>query len=70
MVSIDEKMKARGVKSRMLLQIHDELIFECPTAEIPEMTELVRQEMEHAWELKVPLVVSIGSGPSWEDAKE
>lgn len=70
MVTIDQKMKERGVASRMLLQIHDELIFECPTEEIPEMTELVRHEMENAWDLKVPLVVSIGSGPSWEDAKE
>ncbi len=70
MVSIDKKMKERGVASRMLLQIHDELIFECPTEEIPEMAELVRHEMENAWHLKVPLVVSIGSGPSWEDAKE
>ena len=71
MVAIDEKMKERGsLKSRMLLQIHDELIFECPLDEVTEMTELVRYQMEHAWELKVPLVVSIGHGPSWEDAKE
>ena len=47
-----------------------ELIFECPESEIEEMTELVRYEMEHAWELKVPLVVSIGHGTSWEDAKD
>lgn len=71
MVAIDEKMQARPhLKSQMLLQIHDELIFECPDDEVAEMTELVRYEMEHAWDLKVPLVVSIGHGPSWEDAKE
>jgi DNA polymerase-1 len=71
MIAIDEKMQARPhLKSQMLLQIHDELIFECPDDEIEEMTELVRYQMEHAWELKVPLVVSIGHGPSWEDAKD
>ncbi len=71
MVAIDKKMAEKpDRKSRMLLQIHDELIFECPDEEIEEMTELVRYQMEHAWELKVPLVVSIGAGPSWEDAKD
>jgi DNA polymerase-1 len=71
MVAIDEKMASRThLRSRMLLQIHDELIFECPEEELEEMTELVRHEMEHAWPLSVPLVVSIGHGPSWEDAKE
>lgn len=70
MVAIDAKMQSRdGLKSRMLLQIHDELIFECPDDEIEEMTALVRHQMEHAWDLKVPLVVDIGHGPSWEDAK-
>lgn len=70
MIRIDSTIKMRGLASRMLLQIHDELIFECPQAELAEMTELVRHEMEHGWELKVPLVVSIGHGSSWEDAKE
>lgn len=71
MIAIDKKLQEHShLKSRMLLQIHDELIFECPDAELDEMTELVRHEMEHAWELDVPLVVSIGHGPSWEDAKE
>jgi DNA polymerase-1 len=70
MIAIDEQLQSRPhLKSQMLLQIHDELIFECPEAEIEEMTELVRDQMEHAWELKVPLLVSIGHGPSWEDAK-
>ena len=71
MLNIDRKMRARGgLKSRMLLQIHDELVFECPEQEVSDMRDLVTREMETAWELRVPLVVSVGVGPSWEEAKE
>jgi DNA polymerase-1 len=71
MIAIDKEMQGRPhLRSRMLLQIHDELIFECPDGEIAEMTELVRHRMENAWQLEVPLVVSIGHGKSWEDAKD
>lgn len=71
MIAIDRELEARpALRSRMLLQIHDELIFECPDDEVEEMTTLVRHQMEHAWALNVPLVVSIGHGPSWEDAKD
>ena len=71
MLQIDVEMKSRPhLKSRMLLQIHDELVFECPDQEVAEMRELVTKEMENAWELKVPLVVSVGVGPSWEEAKD
>lgn len=70
MLSIDRELGKRAyLKSRMLLQIHDELVFECPEAEIEEMTELVRHNMEYGFSLSVPLVVSIGSGPNWEEAK-
>ena len=71
MLKIDAEMKSRPyLKSRMLLQIHDELVFECPDGEVEEMRELVTKEMENAWDLKVPLVVSVGAGPSWEEAKD
>jgi DNA polymerase-1 len=70
MLNIDARMQAwPGLQSRMLLQIHDELIFECPEGEVHQMVAMVREEMEGAWPLSVPLVVSIGHGPSWEDAK-
>jgi DNA polymerase-1 len=52
----------------MLLQIHDELIFEVPENEIEEMTRLVRQEMEGAMTLSVPLKVDIGIGANWSEA--
>jgi DNA polymerase-1 len=49
----------------MLLQVHDELVFEVPAAELEEARELVRHEMEHAAELSVPLVVDLGTGENW-----
>ena len=70
MLDIADDMKKREhLKSRMLLQIHDELVFECPSSEIEEMTELVTEHMEHGWKLDVPLLVSVGVGESWEEAK-
>ena len=53
----------------MLLQVHDELVFEVPPDELEPMTELVRSQMENVVELRVPLVVDIGVGPNWLDAK-
>ena len=54
----------------MLLQIHDELLFECPPSELEALEGIVRDRMRNALELKVPLVVDIGHGASWADAKE
>jgi DNA polymerase I len=53
----------------MLLQVHDELIFEVPPDELEGMQPLVREHMENVVELRVPLVVDIGIGPNWLDAK-
>jgi DNA polymerase I len=53
----------------MMLQVHDELIFEAPTAEREAATEVAKRHMEGAAELRVPLVVSIGVGKNWLDAK-
>ena len=70
MLLISDEMKTRShLKSRMLLQIHDELVFECPENEVDEMVELVTRHMENAWKLEVPLLVSVGVGRSWEEAK-
>lgn len=67
MLAIDEAMQ--GMQARMLLQIHDELIFECPPEETTKLVNLVGQQMETAVPLKVPLKVEIGVGTSWEAAK-
>jgi DNA polymerase-1 len=67
MIRIDEQLRARRLKSRMTLQVHDELVFEVPEAEIEIMKALVRENMEQAHRLSVPLVVDIGVGPNWRD---
>jgi DNA polymerase-1 len=65
MIRIDTLLKARLMQSRMLLQVHDELVFEFPPQEQDTLVDLVRHEMEHAAELAVPLVVDVGIGDSW-----
>jgi DNA polymerase-1 len=69
MIRIDEELRARKLKSRMLLQVHDELLFEVPQPEIETMRELVRNRMEKVHPLKVPLDVEIGVGPNWRDVE-
>ena len=67
MIRIDAALRERGLKSRMTLQVHDELVFEVPEAEIEEMRTLVRDEMERVHPLTVPLLVEIGVGSNWRD---
>ena len=67
MIRIDAALRDRGLKSRMTLQVHDELVFEVPENEIEIMRPLVREHMEKAHELAVPLLVEMGVGPNWRD---
>lgn len=69
MVEIERLLVEKGMKSRMLLQVHDELIFEVPTDELDDMKNLVRETMERAVELAVPLVVDVNVGKTWYEAK-
>lgn len=69
MVRIDAAVEAGGHRSAMLLQVHDELVFECPPEEVESMSALVKRGMEGVCELKVPLVVDVGVGDNWRDAK-
>ncbi len=69
MLKIADRLPADGHGARMLLQVHDELVFEVPADAIDDVTALVVHEMEHAAELSVPLVVSTGVGDNWLDAK-
>ena len=69
MIRVDQAMKEKNVKSKMLLQIHDELIFLVPDDELEMMQALVKEAMEQAMELKVPLKASINFGQSWYEAK-
>ena len=63
-------MEAEKIRSRMLLQIHDELVFEAPQLEIPLLASLVEEEMSTAFTLDVPLKVDVKSGPNWEACEE
>ena len=67
MIRIDEAIRERDLKSRMTLQVHDELVFEVPEAEVDIMRSLVREYMEKVHELAVPLQVDLGVGPNWRD---
>jgi DNA polymerase-1 len=67
MIRIDAALRERGLKSRMTLQVHDELVFEVPENEIEVMQSLVREHMEKAHALRVPLQVEMGVGPNWRD---
>ena len=69
MIAIDHKLTERKLKTRMILQVHDELIFEVPTDETAEVETLVKAEMEGVVKLKVPLVADLGFGPNWRDLK-
>ena len=69
MLRVDLAMKAAKLKSRLLLQIHDELLFEYVETELPALIELVKQEMGAAYPLKVALSVNIGHGRSWHAAE-
>jgi DNA polymerase-1 len=65
MIRIDRLLSERQLNARMLLQVHDELVFEIPGPELETVAPLVKHEMEHAAELSVPLVVDFGIGSNW-----
>jgi len=68
MLAVHRRIRADGLRSRMLLQVHDELLFEVATGELDQLKELVHAEMCGAFALSVPLEVSMGTGRSWADA--
>ena len=68
MVHVDERMRREGLQARLLLQVHDELIVECPSAETETVSRILKEEMENAASLSVPLTVEVNSGHSWGEA--
>jgi len=68
MINVDTALKGAGLKSRMLLQVHDELLFEVAEGEREDVEKLVREQMGNAYPLDVPLEVSVGFGRSWDSA--
>jgi DNA polymerase I len=69
MILLDQSLREQGFEARMLLQIHDELVFEAPAAEVPRLAGLVGRVMTSALDLKVPLKVDIAAGPNWLDVE-
>jgi DNA polymerase-1 len=68
MLSVDDAITSAGMRSRMLLQVHDELVFEVAPGEFEDLRELVTSRMCGAFDLTVPLAVSVGTGNSWAEA--
>ncbi len=68
MINIDRKLTELNLKTKMLLQVHDELLFEAPVEEIELATSLIKSEMEAAIETKVPMLVEVGVGENWLEA--
>lgn len=68
MIRVDQKIRQRGLKSKMVLQIHDELLFEAPRSELESLMDIIKQEMENVLQLSVPLTVECNYGENWLEA--
>ncbi len=69
MLNVMEKLKTGGYKAKLVLQVHDELVIDCPEIEKEEVSKLLKEEMENAVALSVPLTVEISEGKTWYDTK-
>ena len=69
MIHVNEELKKRNLKSRMILQVHDELLIETAKEEVELVQEILKEEMEHAADLLVPLIVDMHTGSNWYEAK-
>ncbi len=70
MVRVRDRILREGLKGRLILQVHDELIVECPAEESAAMKRLLKEEMENVMRLSVPLVAEAEAGPNWLEAKK
>ena len=68
MINIHKKLQDDQYQSKMLLQVHDELVFDAHKTELPKLKELIKSEMENAYKLAVPLVVDMDTGDNWLEA--
>jgi DNA polymerase-1 len=69
MLRVHEALKKENLKTKMIMQVHDELLFEAPAGEVKKASEIIKREMEAAADLDAPLVVEVGAGDNWMDAK-
>ena len=70
MLHVEEELRRDAVPAQMLMQVHDELLVECPEGETDRVVAILRREMESAVQLDVPLIADIGVGDNWMDAKK
>ena len=68
MIKIDSELETQNLQTKMLLQVHDELLFESPLEELETAKALIKKEMESAFPTKVPLLVEVGVGDNWLEA--
>jgi len=70
MIRVYDRLKNEGLKAKLILQVHDELIVEAPVDEADRAAKLLREEMENAAEMSVELLAEVGQGRTWYEAKE
>jgi DNA polymerase-1 len=68
MIQVQQSLEDRGLRSRLVLQVHDELVLEVPEAEIEALRALLPEKMENVAQLSVPLIVDVGVGDNWDEA--
>ena len=68
MIAIHEEMQVKGLKGKMTMQVHDELVFDVPKEEVPIFRDLIERQMKDALKISVPIIVEIGEGPNWLEA--
>jgi DNA polymerase-1 len=69
MLNVHKALKTKNMQTKLILQVHDELVLDAPESEKDEAAKILKYEMEHAVELKVPLTVDVHTGKNWYDAK-
>src|SRR5690606_27844474 len=68
MINIHQRLQKENLQTKMLLQVHDEWVFDVPKTEVEIVKPIIKEDMENAFQLVVPLVVEIGEGTNWLDA--
>ena len=69
MIEVDRRLREEDFAAKMLLQVHDELVFECPEDEVERLSKMVTESMSNVVEIAVPLVVDVSTGKNWAEAK-
>ena len=69
MINVNQELKKRGLKAKIILQVHDEMMIEAPESEKEEVKDIMKKEMESAIQLKIPLVAEISEAKNWYDCK-